>query len=63
MKHCSSLKKAMCNVNNDGQTDLVVKTMFCMKESVSDSLYIFPATVLFLGKPICRTVPSAGGAS
>ena len=41
--HCSSLDKAMFDVNNDGQQDLVVKTRFCMKGSPSDSFYMFPA--------------------
>lgn len=41
--HCSSLDKAMFDVNNDGQQDLVVKTTFCMKGSPSDSFYMFPA--------------------
>lgn len=42
-RHCSSLDKAMFDVNNDGQQDLVVKTRFCMKGSPSDSFYMFPA--------------------
>ena len=42
-RHCSSLDKAMFDVNNDGQQDLVVKTTFCMKGSPSDSFYMFPA--------------------
>ena len=42
-RHCSSLDKAMFDLNNDGQQDLVVKTTFCMKGSPSDSFYMFPA--------------------
>ena len=42
-RHCSSLDKAMFDLNNDGQQDLVVKTRFCMKGSSSDSFYMFPA--------------------
>jgi hypothetical protein len=41
--HCSSLDKAMFDLDNDGQEDLVVKTTFCMKGSPSDSFYMFPA--------------------
>ncbi|HSL03399.1 MAG TPA: hypothetical protein VK901_07670 [Nitrospiraceae bacterium] len=41
-RHCSSLDKAVVDLNNDRQPDLVVKTTFCMKGSPSDSLYIFP---------------------
>jgi len=41
--HCSSLNKAMFDLDNDGQPDLVVKTTFCMRRSPSDSLYMFPA--------------------
>jgi hypothetical protein len=42
-RHCSSLDKAMFDLDNDGQQDLVVKTTFCMKGSSSDSFYMFPA--------------------
>ena len=42
-RHCSSLDKAVFDLNNDGQPDLVIKTTFCMKGSPSDSLYMFPA--------------------
>jgi hypothetical protein len=42
-RRCSSLDKALFDVNNDGAQDLVVKTTFCMKGAPSDSLYIFPA--------------------
>jgi len=42
-RHCSSLNKAMFDLDNDGQPDLVVKTTFCMKGSPSDSFYMFPA--------------------
>lgn len=42
-RHCSSLDKAMFDLDNDGQLDLVVKTTFCMKGSPSDSFYMFPA--------------------
>ena len=43
MRHCSSLDKAIFDVDHDGQADLVVKTTFCMKGSPSDSFYVFPA--------------------
>ena len=42
-RHCSSLDKALLDLDNDGQQDLVVKTTFCMKGAPSDSLYVFPA--------------------
>jgi hypothetical protein len=42
-RHCSSLDKAIVDLDNDGQLDLVVKTTFCMKGSPSDSSYMFPA--------------------
>ena len=42
-RHCSSLDKAMFDLNNDGQQNLVVKTTFCMKGRPSDSFYMFPA--------------------
>ena len=42
-RHCSSLDKALVDLDNDGQQDLVVKTTFCMKGSPSDSFYVFPA--------------------
>lgn len=42
-KHCSSLDKALVDLDNDGQQDLVVKTTFCMKGAPGDSLYVFPA--------------------
>lgn len=42
-RHCSSLDKAIFDLNNDGQPDLVIKTTFCMKGSPSDSFYMFPA--------------------
>ena len=42
-RHCSSLDKAIVDLNNDGHQDLVVKTTFCMKGSPSDSFYMFPA--------------------
>ena len=41
-RHCSILDKAIFDLNNDGQQDLIVKTTFCMKGSPSDSFYIFP---------------------
>jgi hypothetical protein len=37
------LDKALVDLDNDGQQDLVVKTTFCMKGTPSDSLYVFPA--------------------
>ena len=42
-RHCSSLDKAIFDLDNDGQPDLVVKTTFCMKGSPSDSFYMFSA--------------------
>ena len=42
-RHCSSLEKAIVDLDNDGQLDLVVKTTFCMKGSPSDSFYMFSA--------------------
>lgn len=42
-RHCSSLNKAMFDLDNDGQLDLVVKTTFCMKGAPSDSFYMFSA--------------------
>jgi len=41
--HCSSLDKAIVDLDNEGQLDLVVKATFCMKGAPSDSLYMFPA--------------------
>ncbi len=41
-KHCSSLNQAMLDLDNDGQSDLVIKSTFCMKGSASDSFYKFP---------------------
>lgn len=40
---CSSLDKALMDLDNDGMKDLVIKTTFCMKGAPSDSLYVFPA--------------------
>ena len=42
-RYCSSLDKAIVDLDNDGHLDLVVKTTFCMKGAPSDSLYVFPA--------------------
>ena len=42
-RHCSSLDKAIVDLDNDGQLDLVVKATFCMKGAPSDSVYVFPA--------------------
>ena len=42
-RHCSSLDKAIFDLDNDGQSDLVIKTTFCMKGAPSDSFYMFPA--------------------
>lgn len=42
-RHCSILEKALIDLNNDGQRDLVVRTTFCMKGAPSDSFYLFPA--------------------
>lgn len=41
-RHCSSLDRALVDLDNDGQQDLVVKSTFCMKGAPSDSLYVFP---------------------
>jgi hypothetical protein len=41
-RHCSSLDKAIFDLDNDGQPDLVIKTTFCMKGGASDSVYVFP---------------------
>ncbi len=43
MRRCSSLDKALVDLDNDGTKDLVVKTSFCMKGAPSDSFYMFPA--------------------
>lgn len=43
VRRCSSLDKTIIDLDNDGQSELVVKTTFCMKEDPSDSLYVFPA--------------------
>lgn len=42
-RQCSSLDRAIIDLDNNGTKDLVVKTTFCMKGGPSDSLYIFPA--------------------
>ena len=42
-RRCSSLDRAMMDLDNSGTKDLVVKTTFCMKGAPSDSLYVFPA--------------------
>jgi hypothetical protein len=42
-RYCSSLDKAMVDLDNDGTKDLVVRATFCMKGRPSDSLYMFPA--------------------
>ena len=42
-RHCSSLDKALVDLNNDGRLALVIKTTFCMKGSPRDSFYMFPA--------------------
>lgn len=42
-RRCSSLDKALMDLDNDGQQDLVVKTTFCLKRAPSDSLYVFSA--------------------
>ena len=42
-RQCSSLDKAIMDLDNGGTKDLVVKTTFCMKGAPSDSLYVFPA--------------------
>jgi len=43
IRRCSSLGKALVDLDNDGTRDLVVKTTFCMKGAPSDSFYMFPA--------------------
>jgi hypothetical protein len=43
LRRCSSLDKALIDLDNDGTKDLVVKTTFCMKGVPSDSFYSFPA--------------------
>lgn len=43
MRRCSSLDKALVDLDNDGTKDLVVKATFCMKGAPSDSFYMFPA--------------------
>lgn len=42
-RQCSSLDRAIMDLDNNGTKDLVVKTTFCMKGAPSDSLYVFPA--------------------
>lgn len=42
-RQCSSLDRAIIDLDNSGTKDLVVKTTFCMKGGPSDSLYVFPA--------------------
>lgn len=40
---CSSLDKALIDLDNGGTKDLVIKTTFCMKGAPSDSFYVFPS--------------------
>ena len=47
-RRCSSLDKALMDLDNDGQQDLVVKATFCPKGAPSDSLYVFPADSMVL---------------
>ena len=42
-RQCSSLDRAIMDLDNNGTKDLVVKTTFCMKGAPSDSFYVFPA--------------------
>lgn len=42
-RHCSSLDKAVMDLDNDGRLDLVVRATFCMKGAPSDSFYMFSA--------------------
>jgi hypothetical protein len=42
-RQCSSLDRAIMDLDNSGTKDLVVKTTFCMKGAPSDSMYVFPA--------------------
>ena len=43
IRRCSSLDKALVDLNNDGTKDLLVKATFCMKGAPSASFYMFPA--------------------
>ncbi len=43
VRHCSTVEKAVFDLDNNGDQDLVVRTTFCMKGPPSDSLYVFPA--------------------
>jgi hypothetical protein len=43
VRRCSSLDKALVDLDNDGTKDLVIKTTFCMKGAPSDSFYMFSA--------------------
>src|SRR5437879_200851 len=38
---CIFLKNATFDINNDGKEDLVLKTSMCLRDQLSDSLYIF----------------------
>ena len=42
-RQCSSIDRAIIDLDNSGTKDLVVRTTFCMKGAPSDSLYVFPA--------------------
>jgi len=42
VRRCSSLDKAIIDLDNNGRADLLVKTTFCMKGDPSDSLYVLP---------------------
>lgn len=39
---CSVLQRAIFDVNNDGQDDLVIKWSACLRGNPIDSLYVFP---------------------
>ncbi|ULA62145.1 MAG: hypothetical protein LZF86_10004 [Nitrospira sp.] len=42
MPRCSVLQRAIFDVNNDGQDDLVIKWSACFRGNPIDSLYVFP---------------------
>jgi hypothetical protein len=40
---CDFLSSAVFDINNDGTSDLVVKSRGCLRGELSDSFYVFPA--------------------
>ena len=42
-KSCSIFQKSKFDINNDGKEDLVVKWSACLRDQLTDSLYIHPA--------------------